>query len=100
MRRLSSLSVGLSALLLGHAAIAADPSIATRSGRFGLASAHPSLDRAARAAIAAALPTRAELAEGRVFELASGDRMVKLAQLHHGIPVVQRGAAVTFDADG
>jgi MYXO-CTERM domain-containing protein len=42
----------------------------------------------------------ADLDAAETVTLASGERIVKLPQRHLGVPIAQRGAAVTFGADG
>lgn len=107
MRRSSlllSLSASLLALTLGGAAVAS-PALVTKSGSFQAPGA-PVVAGASDAALATAalgvLGQEIEASRGlgfgeaRVVGLASGDRIVKLPQVHKGIPVAHRGATVTW----
>jgi hypothetical protein len=102
IRSLSFLSASLVALTLGGAASAA-PGLITKRGPFPAegaaeASSHPLLERAARKVVGDQLELSRGLSFGqaKVVELSRGDRVVKLRQLHKGLPVVHRGVAVTF----
>lgn len=105
MRRLSLLSflsASLVALSLGGAAQAA-PGLVTRSGAFqadgaSAAAGSAALERAARRVLDDQVEASRglSLVAGRAAALATGDRVVKLRQVHMGLPVVHRGAAVTF----
>ncbi len=108
MRRhsfLSSLTASLVALTLGGVAHAA-PGLITKSGRFEASGASAAagavaLDQAARRVLEDQVEASrgASLGPARVVHLSSGDRVVKLRQVHKGLPVANRGAAVTFRGD-
>ena len=100
MRTWTSLSAGLIALGFVHAASASPQQLVTLSGRYTTTAATP--EAKARDVLRRALPTAAvaELPQLRMVKLSSGERVVKMAQHHRGIPVVQRGVAVTFAKDG
>lgn len=100
MRRLAtSLSAGLLSLALSGTALAGAPGLVNRSGRFSAPQA--SLDAAAVAAVRdVAGNAVASLARVKTVELTSGERVVKLDQMHQGVLVARRGAAVTFGRDG
>lgn len=106
--RLSSLSAALLSLAIAGAVGAAEPGMALRSGRFassGLAIGQ----RASTLALEKAAPTVAfeqlrwtspvSFGAARTVELANGERVVKLPQVHQGLPVAMRGVAVTFGND-
>ncbi len=101
MRSFSCLTAGLAALLVSSAAVAGPP---TRTLLFKGAVAAPgdTPEIAARALVKQRAPWAASLALGaaRVADLASGERTVRLPQMHQGLPVALRGAAVTFAKDG
>src|SRR4051812_35713412 len=109
MRRvslLSSLSASLVVLTLGAAAAAA-PSLVTRSGSFqpsdGAIGGAPSdsvLAAASRSVLADQIEASRTLSfgEARVIALATGDRVVKLPQVHAGLFVAHRGASVIWRA--
>ena len=110
MRRVSllaSLSASLVALTLGAAA-SASPGMILKSGSFrpegaslSAKAAAPTLEKAARAVLDVEVPVSRgiELAAARHVSLSSGARVVKLQQVHLGLPVVHRGATVTFNGD-
>jgi MYXO-CTERM domain-containing protein len=100
MRFLTSLSAGLFACALAHGAIAASPGLVSVAGRFPAPGA--SIEAAAVAAVQKAAPAAAsaELGAVQTVELAGGERVLKIPQLHRGLPVARRGVAVTFGADG
>lgn len=110
MRRvllLSSLSASLVALTLGAAA-SASPGMILKSGSFrpegasvSAKASGPALEQAARAVLDVEVPASRgiELGAARHVSLSSGARVVKLQQMHMGLPVVHRGATVTFDGD-
>jgi MYXO-CTERM domain-containing protein len=110
MRRLSllsSLSIALAALTLGGAASAASPVI-TKTGAYRpqgasltAASSTPELGVAATSVLSDQVAASRAVTFGpaRVVKLASGDRVVKLPQMHKGLMVVHHGAAVTFDKE-
>lgn len=104
MRRipsLSFLSASLVALTLGGAAHAA-PGLVTKSVHQKVAgTSAASLEVAARRVLddQVAQSRGASLDAPRFVDLSSGDRVVKLRQTHRGLPVVHRGAAVTFRGD-
>lgn len=113
MRFLSSFSASLIVLGLGGSALAAPSSPATLEvGSFASAAGKPlsvakdaddaALDAAARAVLAdhSALATQVTLGPSRAVRLADGERIVKLPQMHAGLPVLHRGAAVSFGANG
>ena len=110
MRRVSllaSLSASLVALTVGAVA-AASPGMITKRGSFraqgasvSAKSSAPALEKAARVVLAEQVASSGgvELGAPRHVTLASGARIVKLAQTHMGLPVAHRGATVTFDGD-
>jgi len=100
MRFSSSLSAGLLTFALAQGALAAPSGQVSVAGRFGAPSA--ALVPAATSALVEAMPeaARATFGPARHVELTSGERVVKLPQVHRGVPVAMRGAAVTFGADG
>jgi hypothetical protein len=94
-----------SASLLLSLALVAPPARAVPlrvTGPFPAAAAAPTLVDAARAVLHGAVPASASLdfASPVVVSLASGHRVVKMGQLHRGVPVARRGAAVAFGPDG
>jgi len=107
MRRvslLSSLSASLVVLTLGAAAAAA-PSLVTRTGSFqapgmfvGQAPGDAALVSAAKAVLADQIEASRPLSfgEARVIGLATGDKVVKLPQVHKGLAVARRGASVIW----
>jgi MYXO-CTERM domain-containing protein len=108
LRSLSALSAALISLTLAGAAIAAEPGMAVRSGRFPIASvavgqraSNATLEKAAPAVAFEQLRWSGAVAFGaaRTIDLASGERVVKLPQVHQGVPVAMRGIAVTFGDD-
>lgn len=108
MRRislLSFLSASLVALTLGGAAEAA-PGLITKSGQFKAEGASAvastaALEQAARRVLGEQIEVSRGVSLGvaRVVSLSSGQRVVKLPQLHKGLRVVHRGASVTFRGD-
>ncbi len=108
LRLLSSLSTALLSLTLAGAAVAAEPSMAVRSGRFPIASVAVG-QRASNLALEKAAPAIAfeqvrwagsvSFGAARTLELANGERVVKVPQVHLGLPVAMRGIAVTFGDD-
>jgi len=99
LRTWTSLSAGLIAFGFVHAA-SASPQLVTLSGRFTANAT--TLDAKAQEVVRKALPVAAsaELPQLRTVKLSTGERVVKMAQHHRGIPVVQRGVSVTFAKDG
>lgn len=107
MRRvslLSSLAGSLVVLTLGAAAAAA-PSLVTKSGPFqapgvfvGGAPGEAALVAAAKAVLADQIEASRPLSFGqaRVIALGTGDRVVKLPQVHMGLAVAHRGASVIW----
>src|SRR6185503_3450367 len=104
----SALSAGMLSLLLAGEALAASPGLVTRVGRFPAASisgakraSASALEKAARSLLVEQIPASsgAELGIATTTELADGERVVKIPQLHQGLPVAHRGVAVTFGAD-
>lgn len=97
---LSCLAAGLLSLCIGGEALAAGSGFVSRTGRFPAAGS--SFEAAARRLANEQLPGASSLGfdVGRVVTLRSGERVVKLRQMHQGLPVVDRGVAVTFAADG
>jgi MYXO-CTERM domain-containing protein len=105
----SQAAVGARALR-GSSPAQASPVVAT--GRFpevaGRAAVVPrgatarAAEQAARALLQGLLPAAASAELGAASELrmASGERVVKMAQVHGGLPVAMRGASVVFGADG
>ncbi|MEP7125831.1 MAG: MYXO-CTERM sorting domain-containing protein [Byssovorax sp.] len=108
LRPLSALSAGLISLLLAGAAGAAEPGQTLRAGRFPFAGITAG-QRASRVALEKAAPAVAfeqmrwsspvDFGPARTVELDSGERVVKLPQVHRGVPVANRGVAVTFGVD-
>jgi MYXO-CTERM domain-containing protein len=108
LRPFSALSAGLLALTLAGAAVAAEPGLTLRAGRFPFAGVAAG-KRAPTLALEKAAPAVAfeqirwtqpvDFGPARTTELDSGERVVKLPQVHRGVPVVNRGVAVTFGAD-
>jgi MYXO-CTERM domain-containing protein len=103
----SALSLGLLSLTLGGEALAAQ-GLVIRTGPFPAASVPSSkraapgaLEKSAKALLLEQIPeaNRAELGLATTIELASGDRVVKIPQVHQGLPVALRGVAVTFGAN-
>jgi hypothetical protein len=109
MRYLTSLSFALLGLALCRSALALPPDLVIQEGRFpsspklkGATRASSSeLDAAARSIIAeqhsAASP--AALGESRTSQLRNGERIVRVQQVHQGLPVASSGSAVVFGAD-
>src|SRR5690242_5239949 len=107
MRRcslLTSIPIVLAALALGGAASAA-PSLITRSGAYRpqgaqltAASSDVALERAARSVLSEQIEASRSVTLGaaRVVRLTTGDRVIKLPQVHKGLTVVHHGASVTF----
>jgi MYXO-CTERM domain-containing protein len=113
MRFLSSFSASLIVLGLGATALAAPSSRTTLEvGAFAEIAGKPlsvakdaddaALDAAARAVLAhkSALASHVTLGASHTARLVDGQRIVKLPQTHAGLPVLHRGAAVAFGADG
>jgi MYXO-CTERM domain-containing protein len=101
MRFSSFLSAGLVAFAMAGNSAAAGPQQLSVAGRFPTGTA--SLPVAALAALQQAAPAAVRAADLRVtrsLALSSGEQVVKLAQVHQGVPVALRGAAVTFGSDG
>ena len=107
MRRVSLLaSFSASLFALAFAGVAsASPSVVTRTGTFrpttttvSAATNNSVLAVAARDVLDQEIEQSRGLTFGatRIIGLASGDRVVKLGQLHKGVPVVHRGATVTW----
>jgi MYXO-CTERM domain-containing protein len=108
LRPLSALSAGLISLFLVGSASAAEPGQTLRAGRFpfaGIAAGKRApalvLEKAAPAVAFEQMrwSSPVDFGPARTVELDSGERVVKLAQVHRGVPVVNRGVAVTFGAD-
>ncbi len=108
LRFLSALSSALLSLAIAGTVGAAEPGLTMRSGRFpiaGLASgqraATVDLEKAAPAVAFNQLRWASPVSFGaaRTVELANGERVVKLPQVHQGLPVAMRGVAVTFGND-
>lgn len=103
LHRFSAVSLGLLTLALGTEA-AASSGFVVKTGRLSAPAARVAQDAVARTALrvlAEQLPeaSQASLGPSVVTELDSGERIVKMAQLHQGIPVAHRGVAVRFGAD-
>ena len=108
LRPLSALSAALLSFTLAGAAIAAQPGMATLPGRFpivgvavGQRASNVVLEKAAPAVAFEQLRWAGSMSFGaaRTAELANGERVVKLPQVHMGLPVAMRGIAVTFGDD-
>jgi len=107
LRPLSALPAALLSFTLAGAAVAAEPGLAMRAGRFPIAGLAAG-QRAQNVALERAAPAVAkeqirwthqvDFGTARTVELDGGERVVKLAQVHRGVPVAMRGVAVTFDA--
>ena len=104
-RRFSALSAALLSLTLAGVAVAAESSMAMRSGRFpingvalGQRAPNVVLEKAAPAVAFEQVRWAHPVSFGtaRTIELANGERVVKLPQVHQGLPVAMRGVAVTF----
>ena len=113
MRFLSTFSASLMVLALGGTAFAASgPRTLLDVGSFSPAAAKPlvsvkdagpaALDASARAILAERAPWSQSLSLGpsRSATLRDGRRIVKLPQMHQGVPVLHRGATVSFGLDG
>ena len=107
-RPLSALSAALLSLTLAGAAAAAEPGMATRSGRFpiggvGVGQRAPNfvVEKSARDVAFEQVRWAGSVSFGaaRTVELANGERVVKLPQMHMGLPVAMRGISVTFGDD-
>ena len=108
LRSLSALSAALLSLSLAGAAGAAEPGMAMRAGRFPIAGVALG-QRASTLALEKAAPAvayeqvrwahPASFGAAHTVELSSGERVVKLPQVHMGLPVAMRGVAVTFGDD-
>ncbi|MBK8252782.1 MAG: hypothetical protein IPK82_08955 [Polyangiaceae bacterium] len=105
MRRLSKLlSLSTSAVLLSLAVGAsASPGFSAKSGSFSVPgvsanTADSALLQAARTVLDEQVIESGSLTfdQGKVVNLSSGQRIVKLRQTHQGLVVVSRGAAVSF----
>ena len=108
LRPLSALSAALLSFTLAGAAIAAQPGMATLPGRFpivgvavGQRASNVVLEKAAPAVAFEQVrwPGSMSFGAARTVELANGDRVVKLPQMHMGLLVAMRGIAVTFGDD-
>lgn len=109
MRYLTSLSFALLGLAFCRSAMALPPDLVIHEGRLpespklkGATRASSSaLDAAARSIIAeqhsAAEPVA--LGESRTSSLRNGERIVRVQQVHQGLPVAGSGSAVVFGAD-
>ncbi len=107
MRFFLGLSAGLLLSLVGGAALAAPPTSVFDVGASSSATLAPNADDAAAYATARFVlteraPMTKDLSFGlsRLSNLRDGRRIVKLPQMHAGIPVIDRSATVTFDASG
>jgi MYXO-CTERM domain-containing protein len=107
MRLLLGLSAGLLFSLVGGAALAAPPTSVFDVGASSSAVLAPNADEAkadagARFVLAERVPMTKGLSFGlsQLSNLRDGRRIVKLPQMHQGIPVIDRSATVTFDAAG
>ena len=107
-RPLSALSAALLSFTLAGAAIAAEPGMTMRSGRFpivgvaqGQRASTAILENAATSVAFEQVRWAGAVSFGpaRTVELANGERVVKLPQVHMGLPVAMRGVAVTFGDD-
>jgi MYXO-CTERM domain-containing protein len=107
-RPLSALSAALLSFTLAGAALAAEPGMTLRSGHFPLAgvtqgqrASNATLEKTAAAVAFEQVRWTGSVSFGaaRTVELGNGERVVKLAQLHLGVPVAMRGVAVTFGDD-
>jgi MYXO-CTERM domain-containing protein len=103
----SALSLGLLSLTLGGEALAAK-GLVIRTGPFPAASiaatqraSASALERSAKALLVEQIPegNRADLGRASTIELSSGERVVKIPQIHQGLPVALRGVAVAFGAN-
>jgi MYXO-CTERM domain-containing protein len=111
MRFLSSFSASLIVLALGGTALAT-PRPMLYEGPFNVAAGKQSavaqgasaaaFDATAREIIKATAPWSASLSLGasRAAVLSDGRRIVKMPQMHAGLPVANRGATVSFGPDG
>ena len=107
-RRISALSAALLSFTLAGAALAEGPGMAVRSGRFPIAgvalgqrASNLTLEQAASSVAFEQIRWAGPVSFGpaRTVELANGERVVKLPQVHLGLPVAMRGVAVTFGPD-
>ncbi|MFO0760882.1 MAG: MYXO-CTERM sorting domain-containing protein [Byssovorax sp.] len=103
MRRLTSLTclaAGLLCATFGSTALAGAATFTARTGRFAAGSG--AIEGAAARIAGEQIPGASALSfdGGRVVSLRSGERVVKLAQVHQGLRVVDRGVAVVFGAGG
>jgi MYXO-CTERM domain-containing protein len=107
-RPLSALAAALLSFTFAGAAVASEPGMAIQSGRFPIVGVAIG-QRASNVVLQQAAPAVAfeqirwassvSLGAARTVELANGERVVKLAQVHMGLPVAMRGIAVTFGDD-
>lgn len=113
MRFFSSFSAGLLLLLVSGSALAASsPRSFVDVGSFSAASVKANggvqgddaalLEMASRQVLVerAAWISQLSLGSSRVSAMNDGRRIVKLPQVHKGLPVMHRGASVSFGADG
>lgn len=107
MRLLLGLSAGTLLSFLGGSALAASPTAVLDVGSFSSAMIAPgadakAIDTAARVVLAQRAPSTNALSFGpsRTASLRDGRRIVKLPQMHAGLPVMNRSATVTFGPDG
>ncbi|UQA62024.1 M4 family metallopeptidase [Polyangium aurulentum] len=109
MRLVYSMAAGLLGLTLSGAAHANTPRLVTHAGRFpatiaqtrGQRATAEELGTAARAILAARDPKLSARTLGgpEVLSFRDGERIVRVPQLHRGLPVVSGGASVVFGAD-
>jgi MYXO-CTERM domain-containing protein len=106
MRFLTALSAAIVGVSLPLASLASPPSqSAIYTGHFPAlaAKATPAaIESAARGLVIEKAPWSAGLTleNAKIHRFTSGERIVKLRQMHQGVPVVQRGATVAFKAGG
>lgn len=107
MRLLLGLSAGLLLSFLGGSAMATPSTSVFDAGSFPVATIAPNadakaIDAAAKVVLAEQVPAVKGVVFGvsQVAALRDGRRIVKLPQTHAGLPVIDRSATVTFDANG
>ncbi|MDW8251089.1 MAG: MYXO-CTERM sorting domain-containing protein [Myxococcales bacterium] len=110
MRRTRFFTMLLLTNLSAGAALAAPPRAQFLDvGRFLEAQGQPTkvtipnrakLEAASRALLRERIDTRLGLGEARHLQLSNGEQVVKMKQVHRGLPVAMGGASVTFAADG
>lgn len=95
-RILTSLPIGLVAASLASVAQASPRRVVVDDGPF--TDVAGDVEQAARSLVSARTP--ATFGDARSLTMSSGSRVVRMPQMHHGVPVAAAGATVAFGAAG